>query len=192
MCSGSGSGSGALQPFTWFSEVNKMLDKSRIFTFQSCNEKRLKNWLRDWMVYWNLTSKISLYNSKRTWFSFHFCKMLHEILYLSLSIEPTNAPLSKMALKTLKIYIYWGLFWHYNLDKKGFAWTYSYIEWIMIPLTVFLHKPGKRLADLYSLLLPSECWNTKTESVKAHAQWDYSPTRISNCTRHQMDYAATS
>lgn len=32
----------------------------------------------------------------------------------------------------------------------------------MILQTVFLYKPGKRLADLYSLLPPSEHWNRKT------------------------------
>lgn len=44
----------------------------------------------------------------------------------------------------------------------------------MIPPIVFLHKLGKRLADLHSLLLPSECWYTKTESGKVHTQQDYS------------------
>lgn len=122
-----------------------MLDKSRIFTFQSCNEKRLKNWLRDWMVYSNLTSKKSLYNSKRTWFSFHFCKILHEILYRSLSIEPTNAPLSKMALKTLKIYIFEGYF-------GIITWTNRDLR----ELTVTLN-------ELWSLW---QCFYTSLESIQ--------------------------
>lgn len=132
------------------------------------------------MVYSNLTSNNHNTIHKGPGF-FQFSEIPHEILYLSLYCPR----------------------WHENRNifegpfgiiiwNNGFVWAYSYIEWIMIPPIVSLYRPGKHLAGLYSLLLPSECWNTKTESVRAHTQRDYSLTRISNRTVHHMDYAATS